>query len=276
VTGIAAIRVAWLALALSAPLAAGPSTSRVSPGDLLENPELPTLDGGRASLLSRSGEVSVFVFARPGQEHSARTLHEMAGCTADFAGKPVRWVVVVSGSFAPAEVRAAMADAGLKVPVLLDGGDALYDRLGVRLHPVVGIADQKQRLAAWMPYQAVNYCELVKARVRFLLGEIGEAELARVVLPPRADMPGASASSVATRDVNLGKRQLEQGLAEKALASARKGLSRDPGSAAAHALAAQALAALGRCPEAAPDIEAALQADPKDPGALAAKAACAR
>ena len=74
-----------------------------------------------AALLSRAGEVSVFVFARPGQEHSARTLHEMAGCSAGFTGKPVRWVVVVSGSFAPAEVKAALAEAGLNVQKMLDG-----------------------------------------------------------------------------------------------------------------------------------------------------------
>jgi len=269
-------RLLALSLALASPLSAPPAASRPGPGDPLENPELATVDGGRAPLLSRAGEVSVFVFARPGQEHSARTLREMAGCARDFAGKPVRLVVVVSGSFPPVEVKAALAEAGLAVPALRDEGDELYDRLGVRLHPVVGIADQRQHLFAFLPYQAVNYCDGVKARVRFLLGEIDREALEKVVAPPRADMPGASARAVANRDVNLGKRQLEQGLYDKALASARKALERDPGSAPAHALAARALAALGRCPEAAADLEAALRADPDDAGAQAARSACAR
>jgi hypothetical protein len=266
-------RLVWLALATVAPLAAAPSPSPLAP---LPNPELPTLDGGHSTLLSEAGEVSVFLFARPGQEHSTRAIRELAGCAADFAGKPVRLVVVVSGSVPPAEVNAAVAEAGLKVPVLLDVGDSLYDLLGVRLHPLVGVADQKQRLAAWMPYQAVNYCDAVKARVRFLLGEIDEAALAKVLAPPRAGMPGASSAGVASRDVNLGRLQLERGDGDKALASARKALARAPDSGPAHALAARALAALGRCPEAAPEIEAALRVDPNDREALAAKAACAR
>ena len=267
-------RLAWPALALAAALAARPAAALAAPGEALPNPELPTLEGGKATLLSTRGEVSVFVFARPGQDHSARTLREMAGCVSDFREKPVRWVVVMSASSPPAEVRAAMAEAGLALPVLLDAGDALYDRLGVRLHPVVGIADRAGRLAAMMPYQAVNYCAAVRARVRFLLGEIDEAALAQALAPPRADMPGATPAAVAGRDVALGRRQLEHGLPEKALASARNALSKDPASAPAHALAAQALAALGRCPEALPEIEAALKADPKDAGALAARGAC--
>ncbi|HVP66086.1 MAG TPA: hypothetical protein VMT17_02365 [Anaeromyxobacteraceae bacterium] len=269
-------RLAWPALALAAALAARPAAALAAPGEALPNPELPTLDGGRATLLSTSGEVSVFVFARPGQDHSARTLREVAGCVTDFRERRVRWVVVMSAAFPKSQVRAAMAEAGLEVPVLLDAGDALYDRLGVRLHPVVGIADRTGRLAAMMPYQAVNYCEAMKARVRFLLGEIDEAALERALSPARADMPGASPKAVANRDLNLGRRQLERGMPEKALASARSALLRDADCGPAHALAAQSLAALGRCPEAKPEIEAALRADPRDPGALAARAACAR
>ncbi len=263
-------RLAWLALAL----AAEPVLARVAPGDPLDNPEMATLEGGRDTLLSSRGEVSVFLFARPGQEHSAEALRQMAACASGFAGRPVRWVVVVSGSLPPAEVRTAVDAAGLRVPVLVDAGDALYGRLGVRLHPVVGIADQARRLAAWMPYQAVNYCDSVKARVRFLLGEIGEAELAKALAPPRAEMPGASPAAVAGRDVQLGRRQLEQGFLDKALESARRAIARAPDAATAHGLAAQALALLHRCPEADGEIEAALALAPDDASALAARAAC--
>jgi len=266
-----ALRLALLALPLAAPLRAARAEA---PGERLDNPELPTLDGGRARLLGAAGEVSVFVFARPGQEHSARMLREMAGCKADLAGKPVRFAVVVSSSAAPAEARAALAEAGLSVPALVDAGDALYGRLGVKLHPVVGLADREGRLAALVPYQAVNYREAVRARIRFLLGEIDEGALSRALAPPRADMPGATAASVASRDLALGRLQLERGEGEKALASARKALSLAPDSAVAHGLAARALASLRRCPEAAADVAAALGADPAEAQALAAKEAC--
>jgi len=271
VPALPAPRLALLALALAAP-----ASARVAVGEPLENPEMATLEGGRDTLLSARGEVSVFLFARPGQEHSAEALRQMAECSSGFAGRPVRFVVVVSGSFPPAEVQRAVDAAGLRVPVLLDPGDALYDRLGVRLHPVVGIADQLRRLAAFVPYRAVNYCDSVKARVRFLLGEIGAAELERALAPPRADMPGASPEAVAGRDVMLGRRQLEQGLAEKALASAERAMATAPGLASARGLAALALARLARCPEALERAEAALKLSPAEPSALAARSACAR
>lgn len=92
-------------------------------------------------------------------------------------------------------------------------------RQGAALQEVAG-----QRLP---PYTRLNYCEVIKARVRFLLGEIGEAELAAVLEPPVATMPGADASKVGMRDVHLGRRQLEQRHDDKALASAGKALERD-------------------------------------------------
>lgn len=246
----------------------------LQPGDPIQNEELPTLDGGKAPLLSKKSLANVFVFVRPGQDRSADTLRQMAGCEKDLAGKPVHWVAVVSDSFPAEEVRAMVRDAGVRMPVLVDRGDALYSRLGVRLHPVVGLADSKHRLVAWQPYTRLNYCDAVKARIRFLLGEIDEAGLAKVLDPPVATMPGADASKVGMRDVNLGRRQLQQKLYDKALASARKALERDAGLAAAHALMGEVQAAQGDCPAALKSFEEALKLDPADPHAAAGKKAC--
>ena len=165
-------------------------------------------------------------------------------------------------------------DAGVRMPVLVDRGDALYSRLGVRLHPVVGLADSKHRLVAWQPYTRLNYCEAIKARIRFLLGEIGEAELNKVLEPPVATMPGADPSKVGMRDVNLGRRQLAQKFHDKALASARKALERDAGLAAAHALMGEVHAAQGDCAAALEAFAEALKLDPADAHALAGRKAC--
>ncbi len=265
-----------LAGPVAALLATTALASEIQPGDVIANEELPTLDGGKAPLLSKKSLANVFVFVRPGQEHSADTLRQMAGCEKDLAGKPIYWVAVVSDAFPADEVRAMVRQSGVLMPVLVDRGDALYARLGVRLHPVVGVADSRHRLVAWQPYTRLNYCEAIKARVRFLLGEIGEAELASVLEPPAATMPGADASKVGMRDVHLGRRQLEQKLYDKALASAGKALERDPKLAAAYALMGEVHAARGDCAAAVKAFDQALELDPADPHAAAGRRGCAR
>ncbi len=268
-------RAAWQLLAvLVAALTPGGGARGVEVGQVIDDEELPTLAGGRARLLG-TGKASVFVFFRPGHEHSADALRQVAACERELAGRPVHWVAVVSGSAPAAEVSALVKETGLRMPVLLDQGDALYSRLGVRLHPLVGVADGARRLVAWQPYLRLNYCEVIKARLRFLLGEITQAQLDAVVSPARATMPGAEASSVAKRDINLGKRQLAQKLLDKALASARKAVERDPGLAGAHAFLGQVLAARGECGKALEAFERALALDPSDAEALAGKKECA-
>jgi hypothetical protein len=39
-------------------------------------------------------------------------------------------------------VKALVKQVGLRMPVLWDQADALYGKLGVRLHPVIGITDR--------------------------------------------------------------------------------------------------------------------------------------
>ena len=263
---------AALAAALLSPT--GVPAGELRPGDPVPDEELPTLDGGRATLLSKRSLANVFVFVRPGHERSAETLRQMAGCEKDLAGKPVNWVAVVSDAFPAEEVRAMVRQAGVRMPVLVDRGDALYSRLGVRVHPLVGLADSKHRLVAWQPYTRINYCEAIKARIRFLLGEIGEAELKNVLEPPVATMPGADPSKVGMRDVNLGRRQLQQKLYDMALASARKALERDPGLAPAHSLMGEVHAAQGDCAAAVKAFDEALRLDPADARALAGKKGC--
>ncbi len=247
----------------------------VEPGAVLENAELPALGGGTATLLGKA-RASVFVFFRPKQDHSLETLRQLAGLEKELAGKPVRFAAVVSGTWAAGDVQEAVAASWIRMPVLVDQGDALYGRLGVRVHPVVGIADEKWRLAAYQPFEKINQAEVLRARIRRVLGEIGDAELAKALAPARATMPGEDRALVARRDVNLGRMFLERRAWQKALDAARKAQERDATSAAARTLAGQALAGMGRCGEALAEFEAALALDPRDGAAAEGKKGCSR
>jgi tetratricopeptide (TPR) repeat protein len=265
------VRLALLAvLAVLPPLA----QARAEAGAVIQDVELRTLTGGKAHLLSAKARANVFVFFRTGQERSADALKQMAACEKELAGKAIYWAAVVSGSEAPADVQALVAEAGIKMPVLVDDGDVLYDRLGVRLHPMVGIADGKFVLAAMEPYRQIEYCDVIKTRIKMLLGEANAADLAKVTNPEKTPLPGADPMKKALRDVNMARRLYEIGQYKDAVKFANKALEVAP---VAHAFTVmgQAYAKMGKCAEATKAFDQAVKLDAGETNVVAAsRTAC--
>lgn len=248
--------------------------ARAEPGATIQNVELRTLAGGKAQLLSAKAKANVFVFFRTGQERSLDALKQMAACEKELAGKAIYWAAVVSSSEPAADVQAVVAQAGIKMPVLIDDGDVLYDRLGVRLHPMVGIADGKFILAAMEPYRQIEYCDVIKTRIKVLLGEASLADLDKVVNPEKSPLPGADPMKKAQRDVNMARRLYEIGQYSDAVKFANKALEVAP-VAHAYTVMGQAYVKLGKCADANKAFDQAVKLDPKESGLVApARAAC--
>jgi hypothetical protein len=253
---------------------AGYAFTNVELGQKVESPSMPTLGGGTHELVARKALANVFIFFRPEQEHSAETLRAMAQCEKDFAGKPVHWVAIVSGSYPADQVTAFVRATGIRMPVLVDEGDRLYGALGVRLHPTIGIADGDATLLAYEPFRKVQYCDIVRARIRHALHEIDAAEVEKVVRPDRALMPNDVNGAVANRHVKMGRMFAKAKSWAKAEEAAREALAKEPTFAPAHVLLGDALAAQGDCAAAAKAYDAALKLDPAAPGATDGKKAC--
>ncbi len=265
-------RFAVLSLVLClAPLGA---RAHAEAGTLIDNVELRTIAGGKERVLSPKAKANLLVFFRTGQERSADALVQLATCEKLFAGKPVRWVGVVSSSEDPAAVRALVERTGVAMPVVVDPDDTLYGALGIRLHPMVAFADSKLRLSAIEMYRQIDYCEIIKGRIRLMLGELDQAAFQAILEPPKSTMPGDDPRDVARREVNLGRMLLKRKNYEKAAASANKALERAP-IASAFALLGDVAAAQGDCAKALKQYEQALKLDPQDATAQAGRAACA-
>jgi tetratricopeptide (TPR) repeat protein len=252
----------------------GAARAHADVGTVVPNVELPTAAGGKEKLLAPKMKVTAVVFIRTGQDRSADALKAMSRCEQDMAGKPVRFVAVFSGDTLPAEATAMAVTAGVRMPLLLDEGDHLYEKMAVRNHPVVFLLDGKNAIAYFEQYRQIDYCEVVRARLRFMLGEIDQAAVDKVLEPPTSSMPGDDARDVATRDVNLGRRQLKIKQYDKAIQSANKALEKAP-SAAAFALLGDVQAAQGDCAKALKHYEQALKLDPAEKFAVAGQQACA-
>jgi len=257
--------------ALLALLAALPplAQARAEAGEKIQDVELRTLAGGKAHLLSATARANVFVFFRTGQERSTDALLQMAACEKELAGKPVYWAAVVSGSEPTADVQALVAQTGIKMPVLVDDGDVLYDRLGIRLHPMVGIADGRFALSTLEPYRQLEYCEVIKTRIKVLLGEATAADVEKVLNPGRSELPGADPMKKAQRDVNMARRLYEIGQYVDAVKFANRALEMAP---VAHAwtIIGQAQVKLGNCPAAKKAFDQALKLDPFEAKTIAA------
>jgi tetratricopeptide (TPR) repeat protein len=251
-----------------------PARARAEPGAPVQNVELRTIAGGKAQLLSARAKANVFVFFRTGQERSMDALKQMADCEKEMAGKPVYWTAVVSGSEAPADVQAMVRETGIKMPVLVDEGDVLYDRLGVRLHPMVGIVDGKFKLVAMEPYRQVEYCDVIKTRIKVLLGEATQAELDKAINPERSGLPGSDPMKKAMRDVNMARKLYDLGQYAEAVKFAQRALAIAP-VAPAFTEMGRSYAKLGKCADANGAFAQAVKLDPKESAAVdAARAGC--
>ena len=248
--------IAWGTLAAVVWPAAGRAFSNVAIGDVIEDAELRAVDGGRQRLFGKGAVANVLVFFRPEQGHSLDALKDVATCEREFAGKPVHWVGIVSDSWTSADVKAAVAETGIRMPVLWDDGDALYGKLGVRLHPAIGIVDAKRRLAGYEPFRQINYCDRLRGRIQVVLGELSEAAFAKIDAPDRSIT--RTDDGVARRHANFARTLLRIGKKDKALVEVQ----------------GEILAADGKCADAARAWDAALKLDPKNAEALEGRKRC--
>jgi hypothetical protein len=220
---------AALAAALLLPAA---SPAHVAAGGVVEPLELATLEGGRHGLVARD-RINVLVFVRTGQERTVDTLQRLAECEPLLAGKPVHIAVVMPATVPREEARSLVLTTGVKSPVLLDEGDAVYGKLELRQHPMVVITDRKGRALYFEPYQRLRYCEIVKARIGYLLNEIDQATVEAIVAPPRAEFPNEVGGGAASRYVKLVDKELAKGNCPLAVKAYDNALRHDPANARA-------------------------------------------
>jgi tetratricopeptide (TPR) repeat protein len=244
-------------------------------GTRLDPVELASLSGGKAPYIVTSGaKANVFVFFRADQDRSREALRQIAACEKDLAGKGVHWVAVVSGSSAMAEVKSVVAASGIQMPVLVDEGDKLYEKMQVRMHPAVGVADGKGILQAFEPFRQIDFADALKARIRFALGEIDERTLQKALDPDAAPLPGDDVQNKANRDVKMARSLIQIGQFQAAVQQVQKALEQAPVPTAFPVLAL-AYAKLGKCPESKQALDQAQKISPDAPELGEARQACA-
>jgi tetratricopeptide (TPR) repeat protein len=240
-------------------------------GAIVSNPELAVV-GGEKRFVQGSDGVNVLVFFRPDKDYAMATMKGLAACEKRTAGKPVRWTAIAGERFTADQLKAAQAESGIAMPILVDAGDALYVELGIAQVPVVAITDKTRKLVQFQPFTKLNFCELVEGRIRLVLGEITQVEFDKLLDPASTKVGGEA--SLSGRHVKMAEILLKSGSNDKALEQARIAVEKGPEIAAAHSVLGAALAATGDCKGATAAFGEALKRDPNDGRAVEGKKGC--
>lgn len=259
-----------LCVALGAALASPGAASAVEVGAQLDGRELPSLTGGRERLLAPGAAAHVLVFVKTNHPHCVEALRELAAREA--APRGVRWLAILPQDTSAAEARALASATAVRMPLVLDPGDELYAKLGIAMHPTLVFLDRGGRVTAALPYRAVHFGERVTAHVRFTLGEITAAELARAVDPGKTEE--RPEDGAARRFEQFGARLFEQGQLELALTQVNKALAIAP-SGSAYCLQGKILGRLGRPGEASRALAVAVRLEPSYGQTIAENTPCA-
>ncbi len=264
---------AWLVLPLgliSVCGAASPFTN-VAVGEKLPEADLPKLDGGSAPYIA-DAKANVFIFFRPDQENSESALRQLQEAKTKLGDRSVRWTTIVADTYPRETVGRLVEELGIDMTVLLDHDNELYGRLGVILHPVIGVADDEHVLRAYVPFRKLNLAVQVDAQVKHVLGEITDEQLQAVLNPEPIKLGGNG--TVAKRNLRMGQMFLKMKKYDAALQAAAKSMELDPELAGPYGLKAAAYAEQGDCEQAAPAAQRALELDPEEPMAKAAAERC--
>ena len=245
--------------------------SNVDIGDHIGNATLPTLRSGDCPFLGDS-RANVFVFFRPSHTRSEEVLRDLQHLKDQLSDRPVHWSAIVSGSHDRLTVQRLVQKVGLEMSVLIDTDDQLYARLGVMLHPVVGIADADHRLKAYVHYRKIHLASSVEAHILHVLGEIDTNDLDQRLSPKPVVIGGDKAR--ARRNWQMAKMLIGMQQYEPALEAARKSARLDPEFAEAHALIGKTLAERGDCAAARNALDQALKLAPQNAAALEGAKLC--
>jgi tetratricopeptide (TPR) repeat protein len=232
---------------------------------------LAKLDGGSAPYIG-DAKANVFVFFRPEQENSASALRQLQEAKTRLGERSVHWTTIVADTYPRESISRLVDEIGVDMAVLLDHDNELYGRLGVILHPVIGVADSEHVLRAYVPFRKLNLAVQVDAQVKHVLGEITDEQLEAVLNPQPIELGGNG--TVAKRNLRMGQMFLKMKKYDAALQAAAKSMELDPELAGPYGLTAAAYAEQGDCEQAVPALRRALELDAEEPMAKAAAERC--
>lgn len=178
------------------------------------------------------GQPAAIIFWRPDHTFSMDALRDMEAVAQDIGLDKFKILAVDAKLSTVQDVRRALADETISFPVVLDPQRTLYEKVGLIVCPTTLLFDAKGTLRFVVASHAGQFRQVIKARLRFLLGEIDEETMNERIKPIIPHIEPETAA--AWRMYNLGVRLQAEGKIDEATSIFEKTIAEHPSLAEAH------------------------------------------
>ncbi|MCK5426252.1 MAG: TlpA family protein disulfide reductase, partial [Thermodesulfovibrionia bacterium] len=184
---------------------------------------LKTAEGKTISLGEYKNKVVVLIYWRTDQERSLLALKDGQHIFNTYRNKGVQVLGLTAESEHLEAIKKVYVDYEIEFPILLDPDRQVYGDYGIRVYPSTVIIDKEGKIAYDVPGHAVTYKDAVEGYIRYILGEIGDAELQEIVSPHKKEEKDKSLLE-AERRYNLALKFTEAGLIDQAIVAVKQSI----------------------------------------------------
>jgi peroxiredoxin len=146
---------------------------------------LSSLEDKVVSLSDFKGSIVVLLYWRADQERSLQAVQDLQGLYGKYKDKGLRVIGIIADAAQKKSVIQILRDNAVDFPVLLDSEREVYGAYGVRVYPSTIIIDREGKVAHGIPGHSLTYKVKMGGRLRYMLGEISEHELAEIMSPKK-------------------------------------------------------------------------------------------
>ena len=204
------------------------ATRNLKAGDPMPAFSLPRADGvaGEYDSSELKGQLAAIIFWRPKQKLSLEALRDVSALAGELGDAKVRIVAVDASRSSSEEARAALAGEKFSFPIVRDPRRELYGKVGVIVSPTTLLVDAEGVLRFVVASRPRQFRQIVRARLRFLLGQTDEAQMKQEIEPTILQIDHELAA--AWRMYNLGRRLQTEGKSQQAVVAYEKAVSEHP------------------------------------------------
>lgn len=203
-------------------------------GDHLPSFFLPRADGTAGLYPSEQliGQPAAVIFWRPEHKLSTDALEDLEAISQNIGPTKFKILAVDAKLSTVQDVQKALASKNFSFPVVLDPERVLYEQVGLIVSPTTLLFDAQGNLRFVVASHTQQFRQSVKARLRFLIGEIDEQTMNEQIKPTNYHVKPDVAA--AWRMYNLGIQLQAEGKIDEAASMFEKAATKHPPLAEAH------------------------------------------
>lgn len=252
----------WIILfAIGSHLSLATAIGHHKQGDRVPNLAIRTIDGKQISLGGHNGKIVVLAFWKQDDDKSSKMLTDLSRISQECRHKDVTFLAINGDKASDEQIRKMALAKKLTCLLASDPDLTTYSTLGILVLPTTLIVGPDGRLAFIQDLYSRNFYTQTKAYVRFLLGEITQAQL-KAELDPGMSVKVSQARIKAERYVNMSRVLLDIKEKEKAREALEKAVQADPTFPEPHLLLAGLCLAAKEVSKAGTELGQALKLNP--------------